>query len=131
MKRRKNIYLLGGASYVSNLLMSPSSVNETAITMNQGLINNFKKKVISDVTAARNPDLTTIKRNTAESRIQAVNNSIFPRDEDLISATHLVQAFSSEINRSVGVRSLIFLNGTDTAWITGLVRQTIQEQYGK
>ncbi len=135
MKRRKNIYLLGGASYVANLLMTPDSVNETAITMNQTMINNFKKKVVTDVTAARNPDLTTIKdvnkRNNAEGRIQAVNNNIFPRDEDLISATHLVQAFSSEINRSVGVRSLIFLNGTDTAWITGLVRQTIQEQYGK
>jgi tetratricopeptide (TPR) repeat protein len=135
IKRRKNVYLLGGASYVSNMLMSPDSVNETAITMNQTLINNFKKKVITDVTSARNPDLTLIKdekkRNAADSRIQAINNSIFPRDEDLISAIHLVQAFSSEVNRSVGLRNVVFLNGTDTAWITGLVRQTIETQYGK
>ncbi len=135
MKRRKRIYLLGGASYVANMLMSPDSVSETAITMNRFVINNFKTKSVTDVTALRNPDLTRIvsekTRNLADAKIQEINANIFPRDEDMISAAHLVYSFANEVTRGLGVKEIIFLNGTDTAWITGLIRANIEQQYGK
>ncbi len=135
IKRRKTIYLLGGATYVANMLMSPDSVKETSINMNRFVINNFKTKSVTDVTALRNPDLTRISdektRNMADGKIQEVNNNIFPRDEDLISAAHLVYSFANEVTRGLGVKEIIFLNGTDTAWITGLIRANIERQYGK
>ncbi len=135
MKRRKRVYLLGGATYVANMLMSPDSAKENVINMNRFVINNFKTKSMTDVTALRNPDLTRIKdevlRNYAEARVQEINNNIFPRDEDIISAAHLVYSFTNEITRGLGLKEIIFVNGTDTAWITGLIRSNIEQQYGR
>lgn len=135
MKRRKRVYLLGGASYVTNMLTVPDSVKEVSITMNQNIINNFKRKAVTDINLLRNPDLSNIKdasiKSLAETRIGEINNNIFPRDEDIISAAHLVYAFASEVTRSLPAKEIIFLNGTDTAWITGLIRQTIENQYGR
>ncbi|MFN3852021.1 MAG: tetratricopeptide repeat protein [Spirosomataceae bacterium] len=135
MKRRKRVYLLGGASYVANVLILPDSVKEGAITMNQTVINNFKRKAVTDIAGLRNPDISGIKdagiKNLAETKIGEINNNIFPRDEDIISAAHLVYAFASEVTRSLPAKEIIFLNGTDTAWITGLIRQTIENQYGR
>ena len=67
----------------------------------------------------------------ADGKIQEINSNIFPRDEDLISAAHLVYSFSNEVTRGLGVKEIVFLNGTDTAWITGLIRANIEKQYGK
>ena len=135
MKRRKRVYLLGGATYVANMLMSPDSAKENVISMNRFVINNFKTKSMTDVTALRNPDLTRIKdevlRNYADARVQEINNNIFPRDEDIISAAHLVYSFTNEITRGLGLKEIIFVNGTDTAWITGLIRSNIEQQYGR
>ncbi len=135
MKRRKRVYLLGGATYVANMLMSPDSAKETVISMNRFVINNFKTKSMTDLTALRNPDLTRIKdevlRNYAEARVQEINNNIFPRDEDIISAAHLVYSFTNEVTRGLGLKEIIFVNGTDTAWITGLIRSNIEQQYGR
>ncbi len=142
MKRRKRVYLLGGATYVANMMMSPDSVKETAINMNRFVINNFKTRAVTDITGLRNPDLTRITdektRSLADTKIQEINNNIFPRDEDMISAAHLVYSFANEITRGLGVKEIVFLNGTDTAWITGLIRYNtglirynIEQQYGK
>lgn len=135
MKRRKRVYLFGGASYVANMLMSPDSAKETVISMNRFVINNFKTKSVTDITSLRNPDLTRIKdeaiRSYADARIQEINNNIFPRDEDIISAAHLVYSFANEVTRGLGVKEIVFVNGTDTAWITGLIRASIEQQYGK
>lgn len=135
IKRRKTIYLLGGATYVANMLMSPDSVKETKINMNRFVINNFKTKAVTDVTALRNPDLTRITdektRNMADGKIQEITANIFPRDEDLISAAHLVYSFANEVTRGLGVKEIVFINGTDTAWIIGLIRANIEKQYGK
>lgn len=135
MKRRKRVYLLGGASYVANMLMSPDSAKEAAITMNRFVIDAMKKKATTDISSLRNPDLTRIKdealRTFADGKIQEINNNIFPRDEDLISAAHLVYTFASESTRSGGVKEIVFLNGTDTAWITGLIRASIINSYGR
>jgi hypothetical protein len=67
----------------------------------------------------------------ADTKIQEINANIFPRNEDMISAAHLVYSFANEITRGLGVKEIIFLNGTDTAWITGLIRYNIEQQYGK
>jgi hypothetical protein len=124
-----------GMGYVANMLMSPDSAKETVISMNRFVINNFKTKSVTDVTGLRNPDLTRIKdeavRSYADARIQEINNNIFPRDEDIISAAHLVYSFANEVTRGLGVKEIIFVNGTDTAWITGLIRASIEQQYGK
>ena len=135
MKRRKRVYLLGGATYVANMMMSPDSVKEMSINMNRFVINNFKTRAVTDITGLRNPDLTRISdektRALADTKIQEINTNIFPRDEDMISAAHLVYSFANEITRGLGVKEIIFLNGTDTAWITGLIRYNIEQQYGK
>lgn len=134
-KRRRTVYLLGGASYVANMLMTPDSVKETTITMNKFAVNALKKKVLTDLASVRNPDISKIydtqKRAMAEQKIAEINTNIFPRDEDLISAISLVQTFTSELTRNLGVKDVIFVNGTDTAWITGLIRLSIEAQYGK
>jgi tetratricopeptide (TPR) repeat protein len=135
MKRRKKVYLLGGASYVSNMLMTPDSAKEQVITMNKFAVSSLKKKAATDIVGVRNPDLSKIydtsKRALAEQKIGEINTNIFPRDEDLISATFLVNAFVQELTRNIAVKEIVFVNGTDTAWISGLIRQNIEAQYGK
>jgi hypothetical protein len=135
IKRRKTIYLLGGASYVSNVLMTPDSASEYKITMNKFAVNNLKKKAITDLPSLRNPDLSRItdpkKQASAMQKISDINTQIFPRDEDLVSAVSLVQAFMNEITRNIAVKEVVFLNGTDTAWINGLIRRNIETQYGR
>ncbi len=133
IKRRNTVLLLGGATYAANILLNPDSVKENSITMNKFAIASFKKQVITDIASVRKPDLTKIKdsslRTLAESKIKEINTTIFPRDEDLIAAVYLVHAFMQELSRNIAIKEIVFLNETDNAWITGLLRQNIALQY--
>ncbi len=134
LKNRKNVYLLGGITFVMNTLLHPERAGmigrpveitlEDAKKFRQMAVSNYEELIAPDFGKIADPTVKQI----AEEDVKLITTKLY-NNQDIIAGATILETVMKEYARDGVQKHYYFIKGGDVGWISGYVFKLISDDY--
>ena len=134
LKNRKNVYLLGGITFVMNTLLHPERAAmigrpveitvEDAKKFKDMAMNNYEELIAPDYSKIIDP----ITKQIAEDDVKLITTKLY-NNQDIIAGATVLETLMKEYARDGVQKRFYFIKGGDVGWISGYVFKLISDDY--
>ena len=134
LKNRKNVYLLGGITFVMNTLLHPERAAmigrpveitvEDAKKFKEMAMNNYEELIAPDYSKIIDP----ITKQIAEDDVKLITTKLY-NNQDIIAGATMLETLMKEYTRDGVQKRFYFVKGGDVGWISGYVFKLISDDY--
>ena len=134
LKNRKNVYLLGGITFVMNTLLHPERAamigRPVEITLEDA--KKFKEMATTNYEELISPDYSKINdpitKQIAEDDVKLITTKLY-NNQDIIAGATVLETVMKEYARDGVQKRFYFVKGGDVGWISGYVFKLISDDY--
>ena len=134
LKNRKNVYLLGGITFVMNTLLHPERAaligRPVEITLEDA--KKFKEMATTNYEELISPDYSKISdpitKQIAEDDVKLITTKLY-NNQDIIAGATVLETVMKEYARDGVQKHFYFIKGGDVGWISGYVFKLISDDY--